>query len=96
MGARGATSLLEKSGCEHVKTVIQPEFIILTNDIKKPSAEATALGGRFYSKIWVNGGREISDEAIRWKQEETHRASEETRRAKEAVGRERRISIYLC
>jgi hypothetical protein len=85
VGARGAASLLEKSGCEHMKDVIQPEFTISVNDIKEPSAEATALGGRFYSKIWVNGGREIADEAIRRSEEEAHRASEEAKRAEEAA-----------
>jgi hypothetical protein len=96
VGARGATSLLEKSGCEHVKAVIQPEFIISTNDIKEPSTEATALGGRFYSEIWVNSGREIADEAIRWNEEEAHRASEEARKAEEVAERERHIGICFC
>jgi hypothetical protein len=35
------------------------------NDIKEPSAEAIALGGKFYSEVWMNGGREIVDKAIR-------------------------------
>jgi hypothetical protein len=29
IGARGAASLLEKAGCEHAKTIIQPEFSVL-------------------------------------------------------------------
>jgi hypothetical protein len=65
------------------------------NDIKKPSAEAIALGGKFYSEVWMNGGREIADEAIRQNEEETHRASEEVRRAAEATKWERRIGM-LC
>ena len=44
-------SLLEKAGCEHAKAVIQPEFSVSVNDIKEPSVEATALGGKFYSKV---------------------------------------------
>jgi hypothetical protein len=50
-GARGAVSLLEKAGCEHAKAVIQPEFSVSANDIKNPLAEATALSGKFYSKV---------------------------------------------
>jgi hypothetical protein len=50
------------------------------NDIKGPSAKATALGGKFYPEVWMNGGREIADEAIR-QNEEIHRASKEMRRA---------------
>jgi hypothetical protein len=50
-GARGAISLLEKAGCEHIKAVIQPEFSVSANDIKNPSAEASALSGKFYSEV---------------------------------------------
>jgi hypothetical protein len=28
------------------------------------------LGGKFYSKVWLNGGREIADEVIRQCEEE--------------------------
>jgi hypothetical protein len=56
VGARGAVSLLEK---------VQLEFSISANDIKNPSAEAAALSGKFYSKVWLRGGREVADEAIR-------------------------------
>jgi hypothetical protein len=52
----GAVSLLEKAGYEHVKVVIQPEFSVSANDIKEPSAEATALDGKFYSELWMSGG----------------------------------------
>jgi hypothetical protein len=55
-GARGAVSLLEKAGCEHAKAVIQLEISISASDIKNPSAEANALSGKFYSKIWLKGG----------------------------------------
>jgi hypothetical protein len=58
-------SVLEKVDCEHAKVVVQPEFTLSVDDIKNPSAEATALGGKFYSKVWLKGGREITDEAIR-------------------------------
>jgi hypothetical protein len=54
IGARGAVSLLEKVGCEHVKAVIQPEFSASASDIKDPSAEAIALSGKFYSEVWMN------------------------------------------
>jgi hypothetical protein len=75
-GARGAVSLLEQAGCEHAKAVIQPEFSVSVNDIKEPSAEATTLGGKFYSEVCKNGGREIANKTIRQNEEETHRASE--------------------
>jgi hypothetical protein len=60
-------SILEKVGCDQAKAVAQPKFAFSTNDIKNPSAEATTLGGTFYSEVWLKGGREIADEAIRKK-----------------------------
>jgi hypothetical protein len=65
VGARGAVSLLEKAGCKHVNVVIQLDFVVSTDDIKEPSTEAIALGGRFYSEVWLNGGRQIANEAIK-------------------------------
>jgi hypothetical protein len=64
-GARGAVSVLEKVGCEHAKAVAQPGFPLLANDIKNPSTKAIALGGKFYSEVWLKGGRDLTDEAIR-------------------------------
>jgi hypothetical protein len=77
--------LLEKASCEHAKVVIQPEFSVSAIDIKEPSAEATALSGKFYSEVWINGGREIAEEAIKQREEESHLASEEARKAEEAT-----------
>jgi hypothetical protein len=70
VGARGAVLLLEKAGCEHAKVVMQPDFIVSANDIKEPFAEAIALGGKFYSEVWLGGGRKIVDEAIKESEEE--------------------------
>jgi hypothetical protein len=63
-------SQLEKAGCEHAKVVIQPDFVILAEDIKDPSAKVITFGGKFYSELWLNGGKEIADEAIRQNEEE--------------------------
>ena len=65
IGARGAMSILEKIGCDHAKVVTQPDFAISANDVRNPSAEATTLGGKFYSEVWLKGGREIADETIK-------------------------------
>jgi hypothetical protein len=40
-GARGAMSILDKVGCDHVKAIAQPNFAFLADDIRNPSAEAT-------------------------------------------------------
>jgi hypothetical protein len=73
--------------------VVQPGFSLSANDIKDPSAEATALGGKIYSKVWLKGGREIADEAIRKKEKESYDALEEARRAEEVAERARLIGI---
>jgi hypothetical protein len=95
IGARGVVSLLEKAGCEHAKTVIQPEFLVLASDVKHPSAEAIALSRKFYSEVPLNGGREIADEDIRQNEKDSHTALEETRKVEEATERERLISMFV-
>ena len=93
--ARGAMSLLEKVGCEHAKAIIQPDFLVSANDINNPSAEAAALSGKFYSEVWLKGGQEIADEAIRKNEKESHDALEEARKTEEATERARLISISI-
>jgi hypothetical protein len=66
-GARGIEAILEKAGYEHAKAVAQLGFVFSADDSKDPLAEASALGGRFYSDVWMKGGREMPDEAIRKK-----------------------------
>jgi hypothetical protein len=55
-GARGISAILEKAGCDHVKTLAQAEDAFCVDDTKDPSAEASLIGGKFYNDIWVNGG----------------------------------------
>jgi hypothetical protein len=83
---------LEKSGCEHVKAVTQTEAIFTVENTKDPSAEATLMGGNFYSNIWMKGGREWANEAIKKSEKETHEARE-AKRAEEVAERARRIGI---
>jgi hypothetical protein len=94
-GAWGAMSILEKAGCEHAKAVVQPEFVFSTDDIKNPSAEASALGGKFYSEVWMKDNHEIADEAIRKNEKESHDAQEEAKRAEEAAERARLICSFI-
>jgi hypothetical protein len=52
-------AILEKAGCDHAKAAAKTEAAFSTNNMKDPSAEATLVGGKFYSDVWVNGGREM-------------------------------------
>jgi hypothetical protein len=94
-GARGVAAILEKTGCEHVKVAAQAETIFSIDDTKEPSAEATLMGGKFYSNVWMKGGREVADEAISKNEKESHDAGEEAKRAEEAAERARRIGITI-
>jgi hypothetical protein len=75
-GARGILAILEKAGCNNVKAAAEAEVAFSIDDIKDPSAEATLMGGKFYSDIWVNGGRELANEIIKKSEKETHKARE--------------------
>jgi hypothetical protein len=63
-GARGIATVLEKKCCEHVKSLAQSEATLSSEDIKDPSAEASMIGGKFFTDIWDNGGREMTQEII--------------------------------
>jgi hypothetical protein len=94
-GARGIAAILEKAGCDHVKAAAQTEAAFSTDDTRDLSAEATLVGGKFYSDVWVNGGRELANEIIKKNEKETHDAREEVKRAEEATERARRIGIVF-
>jgi hypothetical protein len=94
-GAWGISAILEKAGCDHIKTMAQAEAAFSVDDTKDPSAEATLMDGRFYNDVWVNGGREMAHEIIKKSEKDTHEARAEARRAEEAAEREKRIGIAL-
>jgi hypothetical protein len=71
-GARGVVAILEKSGSEHVKAATQTETVFSVENMKDPTAEATLMGGKFYSNVWLKGDREIADEAIKKNEKESH------------------------
>jgi hypothetical protein len=70
-------------------------FYLQIGCYRNPSAEATSLGGKFYSEVWMKGGREIADETIRKNEKESRDALEEAKRAEEAVEQARLIGISL-
>jgi hypothetical protein len=50
-GAREIATILERKGCEHVKFLAQSEAALSSEDIKDPSAEASLVGGKFFTDI---------------------------------------------
>jgi hypothetical protein len=94
-GARGVAAILEKTGCEHVKDAAQAEAIFSADNMKEPSAEASLMGGKFYSDVWMKGGREMTDEAIKKNEKESHDAREEAKQAEEVAERAMIIGILF-
>jgi hypothetical protein len=92
-GARGISAILEKAGCDHVKTLAQAEAAFSVDDTKDPSAEASLMGGNFYTDIRENGGREIPHEIMKKSEKDIHDARVEAKQAEEAAEHERRIGI---
>jgi hypothetical protein len=92
-GARGIVAILEKLGCDHVKALAQTEATLSIEDTKDPSAEASLVGGKFFTNIWENGGREMAHEIIKKSEKDSHDAKEATKAAEKAAKLERRIGI---
>jgi hypothetical protein len=92
-GARGIAAILEKAGCEHVKILAQAEAAFSIEDTKDTSAEASLVGGKFFTDIWENGGRGIAHKIIKKSEKDTHDAREASKAAKKTVELEKRIGI---
>jgi hypothetical protein len=86
-GARGISAILEKAGCNHVKTLAQAEAAFSVDDTKDPSAEASLMGGKFYNDIWINGGQEMAHEIMKKSEKDIHDARVEAKQAEEAAER---------
>jgi hypothetical protein len=92
-GARGIVTILEKKGCEHVKSLVQSEATLSPEDITDPSAEASQVGGKFFTDIWDNGGRKMAQEIIQRSEKGIHDAREVARAAEKSAGPEGQIGI---
>ena len=91
--ARGVATILEKACCEHVKTLAQAEAAFSVDDMKDPSAEASSIGGKFFTNIWENGGRGMAHEIMKKSEKDIHDAREATKEAEKAAELERQIGI---
>jgi hypothetical protein len=77
-GARGVAAILEKAGCEHVKTLAQAKAAFSIDDTKDPSTEASSIGGKFFTDIC---------------EKDIHDTREAAKAAEKAADLERRIGI---
>jgi hypothetical protein len=92
-GARGIAAILEKAGCKHVKILAQAKAAFSIEDTKNPFAEASLIGGKFFTDIWENGGREMAHKIIRRSEKDTHETREAAKAVEKTVELERRIGI---
>jgi hypothetical protein len=92
-GARGIVTILERKGCEHVKSLAQSEAALSSEDIKDPSAEASLVGGKFFTDIWDNGGREMAQEIIQKSEKGIHDARKVAEAAEKSAEPEGQIGI---
>jgi hypothetical protein len=92
-GARGIAAILEKSGCDHVKALAQAKATLSINDTKEPSAEASLVGGKFFTDIWENGGRGMAHEIIKKSEKDSHDAREAAEATEKTAELKRRIGI---
>jgi hypothetical protein len=86
-GARGIATVLEK------KSLAQSEATLSTEDIKDPSPEASMVGGKFFTDIWDNGGRELAQEIIQRSEKGIHDARKVADAAKKSTEPEGHIDI---
>jgi hypothetical protein len=92
-GARGVAAILEKAGCEHVKTLAQAEVAFSIDDTKDLSVEASSIGGKCFTDIWQNGGRGMAHEIMKKSEKDIHDTREAAEAAEKAAELERRIGI---
>jgi hypothetical protein len=76
-----------------VKFLAQIETNLSTEDIKDPSAEASLVGGKFFTDIWKNGGREMAQEIIQKSEKGIHDARKVGEAAEKSADLEGGIGI---
>jgi hypothetical protein len=69
------------------------EADLSSEDIKDPLAEASLVGGKFFTDIWENGGREMAQEIIQKSKKGIHDARKVAEAAEKSVDLEGRIGI---
>jgi hypothetical protein len=72
---------LEKAGSNHVKTLAQAEAAFSVDDTKDPSAKASLIGGKLFTDIWENGGREMAHKIMKESEKYIHDAQEAAKKA---------------
>jgi hypothetical protein len=64
-----------------------------SKDIKDPSAEESMIGGKIFTDIWDNGGREMAQEIIQKSKKGIHDARKVAEAAEKSTEPEGQIGI---
>ena len=62
-------------------------------DARDPSAEASMIGGKFFTDIWDNGGRKMAGEIIQKSEKGIHDAREVAKAAEKSAEAEGQLGI---
>ena len=73
--------------------MVQAEAALYIDDTKDPSAEASLIGGKIFTDIWENGGREMAHEIMKKSEKDIHDSREAAKKAEKAAELERQIGI---
>ena len=76
-----------------MKSLAQAETDLSSEDIKDPSAEASLVGGKFFTDIWDNGGREMAGEIIQRSEKGIHDGREVAKAAEKSTEPEGQLGI---
>jgi hypothetical protein len=92
-GCQGDCHHFGEKGCEHVKILAQSEATLSFEDATDPSAEASMVGGKFFTDVWDNGGREMAREIIQKSEKGIHDARKVAEAAEKSAEPEGQIGI---
>ena len=76
-----------------MKSLAQTEADLSSEDIKDPSAEASLVGGKFFTDIWDNGGQEMAQEIIRKSEKGIHDARKVAETTEKSADPEEQLGI---
>lgn len=60
IGSRGMTSVLEKAGCEHIKTIVKTDSDMAVEEIKTLLEDVLNVVKRFFFEVWNKGGQQLA------------------------------------
>jgi hypothetical protein len=92
-GRQGDCHHFGEKGLRACKDFSESEATLSFEDAKDPSVEASMVGGKFFTDIWDNGGREMAREIIQKSEKGVHDARKVAEAAEKSAEPEGQIGI---